>query len=112
MKRLDAGKLINIFLRAPGGEAPGGVHIGPAGMIVVNLSCKKLQDALRGFRRGHEERRGLEIRRGRDGRYHTLKQKCNEMVYETLSRCLCPGARPSRHPHEQRFAFSDSRCPA
>jgi hypothetical protein len=45
-------------------------------------------------------------------RYHTLKQKCNEMVYETLSRCLCPGARPSRHPRQQRFAFSDSRCPA
>ena len=30
----------------------------------------------------------------------------------TLSRCLCPGARPSRHPRQQRFAFSDSRCPA
>ena len=112
MERLHRREFIDGLAGAPSGEAPGGVHIGPAGMIVVNLSCKKLQDALRGFRRGHEERRGLEIRRGREGRYHTLKQKCNEMVYETLSRCLCPGARPSRHPRQQRFAFSDSRCPA
>jgi hypothetical protein len=35
-------------------------------MIVVDLSCEKLQDALRGFRRGREERRRLEIRRGRE----------------------------------------------
>jgi hypothetical protein len=56
MERLHRREFLDAFAGAPGSEAPGGVHIGPAGMIVVDLSCEKLQDALRGFRRGREER--------------------------------------------------------
>jgi len=58
MKRLDAGKLIEISLSAPGGEAPGGVHVSPAGMIVIDLAGEEFQDALCGFRCGREERAG------------------------------------------------------
>ena len=55
-----------LLLRAPGGEASGGVHIGPAGMIVVDLAGEEFQDALCGLRCGREERRRLEIRRRRE----------------------------------------------
>src|SRR5580704_10777535 len=42
-------EFIDALAGAPGGEAPCSVHIGSAGMIVVDLSCEKLQDAaLRG----------------------------------------------------------------
>ena len=65
-KGCTAGKFVDALAGAPGGEAPGGVHIGPAGMIVVDLAGEEFQDALCGFRRGREERRRLEIRRRRE----------------------------------------------
>jgi hypothetical protein len=66
MERLDAGKLVEVSLSAPGGESSGGVHIGPACVIVVDLAGEKFQDALCGLWCGREERRRLEIRRRRE----------------------------------------------
>ena len=65
MERLDAASS-SISSGAPGGEAPGGIHVGPAGMVVVDLAGEEFQDALCGFRRGREERRRPEIRRRRE----------------------------------------------
>jgi hypothetical protein len=62
MERLDARELVDVLARAPGGEAPGGVHIGSAGVVVVDLGREKLKDTLRGLRRGRKERRRPEIR--------------------------------------------------
>lgn len=59
MERLHRREFIDALAGAPGGEAPRGVHIGAAGMIVVNLSGKKFQDALCGFRCGRKEWRRL-----------------------------------------------------
>jgi hypothetical protein len=54
MERLDAGKLVEVSLSAPGGESSGSVHIGPACMIVVDLAGEKFQDAPCGFWCGRE----------------------------------------------------------
>ena len=56
MERLDAGKLVEVSLSAPGGESSGGVHIGPACMIVVDLAGEKFQDALCGLWCGRRAR--------------------------------------------------------
>jgi hypothetical protein len=45
------------------GEATGGVHIGSAGVVVVDLGREEFKDTLRGFRRGCKKRRRLELRR-------------------------------------------------
>jgi hypothetical protein len=66
MERLDAAKLVEVSLSAPGGELSGGVHIGPACMIVVDRAGEKFQDALCGLWCGREEGRRLEIRRRRE----------------------------------------------
>jgi hypothetical protein len=49
MERLDDGKLVEVSLSAPGAEAPGGVHIGPAGMIVVDLVGKNYRTRFAAF---------------------------------------------------------------
>jgi hypothetical protein len=108
MERLHRCEFIDAFAGAPSGEAPGGVHIGPAGMVIVNLPCEKFQDALCGFWGGREEWRRLEIRRGRKhdfgdhavdishfftcplpgrqacdkGRYHTLKALYRDVLLD------------------------------
>jgi hypothetical protein len=66
MERLHRCEFIDAFAGASSGEAPGGVQIGPAGMVIVNLPCEEFQDALSGFWCGCEEWRRLEIRRGRE----------------------------------------------
>jgi len=38
MQRVHRCELIDAFAGAPAGEAPGGVHIGPVDMIIVNLA--------------------------------------------------------------------------
>jgi hypothetical protein len=48
MERLDLGELVNVFGSAPVGETAGGVHIGSSRVGVVDLSCEKFEEALRG----------------------------------------------------------------
>ena len=66
VKRLHAGKLVDVFLAAPGGEAPRRVKVCPARVIVVDLRREEFEHALCGFRRGRKERRGPQIGRRRD----------------------------------------------
>jgi hypothetical protein len=42
-------QFIDAFAGAPNGEAPGGIHIGSAGIVIINLPCEQFQDALCGF---------------------------------------------------------------
>jgi hypothetical protein len=55
MERLHGRKFIDALAGAPGGEAPGSVHVGAARVIVVDLAGEKFKDALCGFRRRREE---------------------------------------------------------
>jgi hypothetical protein len=66
MERLHRREFIDALAGAPGSEAPVGVHIGAAGMVIVDLASEEFQDALCSLRRGREERRRLEIRRRRE----------------------------------------------
>jgi len=57
MERLDARKLVDVFLRAPGGKAARGIKVCSARVVVIDLRREEFQDALCGLRRGREERR-------------------------------------------------------
>jgi hypothetical protein len=49
MQRLHRREFIDALAGAPGGEAPGGVHIGPAGMVVVDLPREKFRTRFAAF---------------------------------------------------------------
>ena len=66
VERLHVGEFVDALLRAPSGEAARGVHIGLAGMVVVDLGGEEFEDALCRLRRGREERRRPEIGRRRE----------------------------------------------
>jgi len=69
MERLDAGELVDVFTVAPGGEAAGGIDIGSAGIVVIDLSREEFQDAFRSFLGGCKERCRSEIRRRPDDHF-------------------------------------------
>jgi hypothetical protein len=61
MERLDLRELVKVFGSAPVGETAGRVNVGSSCMSVVDLSCKKLEEASRGFSCWREERRRPEL---------------------------------------------------
>jgi hypothetical protein len=110
MERLHRREFIDGLAGAPGGEAPGGVHIGAAGMIVVDLSCEKFQNALCGLRRGAKN--GASWRSGEGARMISVvisrissdplagRQACDKGRYHTLNR---KWADESSGPKPNRF---------
>jgi hypothetical protein len=91
MERLDAGKIIEIFLRAPGGETPGGVHIGPAGMIVVDLAGEDSRTRFAAFGVGVKSGAG---RRSGEGTLSHSKTEREGIVL--MARCYGYGTPASR----------------
>jgi|SRR5271165_2115486 len=96
MERLDAGKLIDVFAAAPGGEAPGGVHIGSAGVIVVDLAGEEFQDAFQppawavkngaGWRSGEDAMMTSVVMQLCKWRSLPCADECDKERYNTLSR--------------------------